>query len=254
MPKPNYSISNGQIYKLGEHLLACGDSTDEVFVKKVLGNNKIDLLLTDPPYGVNYVESKLELGIVTSKNKTIENDGLSDILLYKDFSRKWLKSVVHNLSSYNTYYIFNGDKMLFALHDVLSELDFKFSQLLIWIKSQPVLGRKDYMPQHELILYGWLGKHSFRKSKDRSLLFEPKPTKNSLHPTMKPISLLRRLILNSTALNSVVYDPFAGSGSTLIACEQAQRKCITIESDTSYCQTIVQRYKKLTGINAVLLN
>jgi len=105
----------------------------------------------------------------------------------------------------------------------------------------------DYLPQHEFIAYGWFGTHEFHKSKDKSILFYPKPNKSKLHPTMKPVGLLRRLILNSTKVGDAVYDPFGGSGSTLIACEQTKRRCLTIEVDPKYCQTIIDRFNKLTG-------
>ena len=108
----------------------------------------------------------------------------------------------------------------------------------------------DYLPQHELIAYGWFGTHSFERSKDKSVLMYPKPSKSLLHPTMKPIPLLRGLILNSTKLNGIVYDPFGGSGSTLIACEQTKRTCFMVELDPEYCQTIIDQFEKLTGIKA----
>jgi len=123
----------------------------------------------------------------------------------------------------------------------------RFTQILIWIKNHAVIGRMDYLPQHEFIAYGWFGTHKFHKSKDKSILFYPKPNKSKLHPTMKPVGLLRRLILNSTKVGDAVYDPFGGSGSTLIACEQTKRRCLTIEVDPKYCQTIIDRFNKLTG-------
>lgn len=103
---------------------------------------------------------------------------------------------------------------------------------------------------HELIAYGWSGTHAFRKAKDKSILFCPKPSKSALHPTQKPVSLLRRLILNSTDLGDIVYDCFAGSGSTGIACEQTKRKCVMVEFDPEYCQTILDRFEKTFGIKA----
>ena len=138
--------------------------------------------------------------------------------------------------------------MLFALRDGMQNAGFKFTQLLIWIKNHAVVGRMDYLPQHELIAYGWHGAHIFHKSKDKSILFHPKPNKSKLHPTMKPVSLLRQLILNSTKIGDVIYEPFGGSGSTLIACEQTKRNCLCIEIDPEYCQIIVDRYEKVTGI------
>lgn len=117
--------------------------------------------------------------------------------------------------------------MLFTLKEAMGICVFKLAQLLIWVKNNQVVGRKDYLAKHELILYGWHGVHKFLKSKDKSVIFYPKPNSSPLHPTTKPIGLLRRLILNSTQIGDVVYDPFGGSGSTLIACEQTKRICIT---------------------------
>ena len=138
--------------------------------------------------------------------------------------------------------------MLFALKSGLDVSNFKFCQLLIWIKNHSVIGRLDYLPQHELIAYGWYGSHKFFKSKDKSILAFPKPQKSLLHPTMKPISLLRHLILNSTQIGDYVYDPFGGSGSTLIACEQTKRKCLMVELDQKYCQVIINRYQKMNKL------
>lgn len=252
MKKQNLLIKENQIYQLGNHILVCGDCTNSELVKKAFSGLKIVLILTDPPYGVSYVESKNSLGIIATSNIEIKNDNIESEDQYYSFTKAWLTPVIALLEKPNSFYIFNCDKMLFAMHRALVDLEFNFSQLLIWVKSSSVLGRKDYMPQHELIAYGWCGKHKFHKSKDRSILFEPKPAKSKLHPTMKPISLLRRLILNSSKIGDVIYDPFGGSGSTLIACEHTQRKCVMIELDTKHCETIIARYKKLTGTDAIL--
>ena len=123
-----------------------------------------------------------------------------------------------------------------------------FGQILVWVKNHSVLGRLDYLPQHEMIVYGWYGTHEFMKSKDKSVLLCPKPNKSKLHPTMKPVSLWRRLILNSTTVGGYVYDGLGGSGSTLNACEQTKRKCLMIEIDPEYCQVICDRFEKVTGI------
>ena len=125
-----------------------------------------------------------------------------------------------------------------------------YSQLIIWVKNNIVLGRKDYNPQHELIAYGWFGAHKFERGKAKSVLFCPKPTKAKLHPTMKPVELLRKLIANSTNTGDWVYDPFLGSGSTLIACEHLQRRCIGIELDEQYVETAKARWEKLTSKKA----
>jgi DNA modification methylase len=124
---------------------------------------------------------------------------------------------------------------------------FRLAQILIWIKNNQVMGRRDYLTKHELIAYGWYGTHQFYKSKDKSVLFYPKPNASPLHPTTKPAVLIRRLMLNSSSIGDVVYDPFAGSGTTLIACEQTRRICLTVEIDPNYCKVVIDRYNNLKG-------
>lgn len=171
---------------------------------------------------------------------------------YANFTQRWLEAVKPFLAQKNSVYIFNSDKMIFALRDGMKLTGFKFAQLLVWVKNQPVIGRLDYLPQHELIAYGWCETHKFCKAKDKSVLFAPKPQNSKYHATMKPISLIRRLILNSTEVGDVVYDPFLGSGTTLLACQQTLRRCIGIELEPDYCQIIIERWEKLTGLKAIL--
>ena len=242
------SIKKGDLITLGDHLLLCGDSTNQEEIKKILHDKKVSLILSDPPYGVAYVENKKGLNNNNNIHKEIANDQIQSEQSYQSFTQLWLDAVKPFLSPKNSFYIFNSDRMLFALKNSLDVSNFKFCQLLIWIKNHAVIGRLDYLPQHELIAYGWFGTHKFFKSKDKSVLSFPKPQKSSLHPTMKPISLLRHLILNSSQIGDYVYDPFGGSGSTLIACEQTKRKCLMIELDPKYCEVIVNRYQKLKKI------
>lgn len=250
MPEQNSSIKTGEIFRLGEHRLLCGDATNSNQIKGLISGKKIKTIVTDPPYGVDYVAGKRDLGRIPRANKVIQNDNFQSEEEYKVFTRGWLEAVKRHLETKNSFYIFNSDKMLYALREGVLEAGFKAAQLLIWVKSQPIIGRLDYMPQHELILYGWFGRHEFLKSKDRSVLFHPKPNKSSLHPTMKPIGLLRRLILNSTRIGDFIYDPFGGSGSTLIACEQTKRRCLIAEIDPKYCQVIIKRWEKLSKSKA----
>ncbi|MFH1244204.1 MAG: site-specific DNA-methyltransferase [bacterium] len=244
------SINKGDFFRLGDHYLLCGDSLDETAVKKSVGERKVSLILSDPPYGVAYVENKPQYN-KPKKNRLIANDHLQTDEQYCRFTEHWLELVKPYLTDKNAYYIFNSDKMLFALREGLLTAGFKFAQLLIWVKNHAVLGRLNYLPQHELIAYGWYGRHVFQKSQDKSVLFYPKPQKSLLHPTMKPVGLLRNLILNSSRIGDYVYDPFLGSGSTLIACEQTKRRCLGIELDPEYCQTVITRYEKVTGRKAV---
>lgn len=245
--KPKKSIKYGDIFQIGNHVLGCGDARDIDFVNRLVGKIKIKLTFCDPPYGIQVVE--LKEGFSQLKvNKKILNDDITSESQYTQFTKDWLIPVTPHLTSKNAVYIFNSDKMLFALREGMERAGVKFSQLLIWIKNHSVVGRKDYLPQHELIAYGWHGTHDFKKSKDKSLLFFPKPNKSPLHPTQKPIGLLRRLILNSTNIGDVVYDCFAGSGSTGIAAEQTKRSSILIERDEEYCQTIINRFERVFGI------
>lgn len=249
--KRNSSVKKGDVFRLGEHRLACGNAADAALVKRLVGKDRIQLILTDPPYGVAYVEGKAGLGGKLAARKVIANDHEQSEPEYRDFTRRWIAAAKPCLASKNAVYIFNSDKMLFALREGMREAGCRFSQLLIWMKSHAVMGRLDYLPQHELVAYGWVGTHEFRKAKDKSILFHPKPSKSPLlHPTMKPVGLLRRLVLNSSDTGGIVYDPFGGSGSTLIACEQTRRRGLMIEIDPEYCAVIIARWEKLTGKKA----
>lgn len=242
-------VEYGNLFSLGNHRLVMGDAKDPNIVKRLLDDERIQLVLTDPPYGVGYVENKSGISQI-KKQKAILNDHKQSEEEYRQFTREWIEVIKPYLARKNSFYIFNSDRMLFALREGMKDAGVKFAQLLIWVKSNAVVGRLNYLPQHELIAYGWYGTHEFMKSKDKSLLFYPKPYKSILHPTMKPVGLLRHLILNSTKIGDIVYDCFGGSGSTLIACEQTKRKCLLVEIDKDYCQTIIERFEKVSGIKA----
>jgi DNA modification methylase len=242
----------GDIYQLSQHRLACGNSSDTELIAKLVGETKIALILTDPPYGVSYVESKRGIAKLTS-DKVIANDNIEDESDYESFTKAWLEAVKPHMERKNSLYVFNSDKMMLPTIQALKATGGKFTQLMIWAKTQAVVGRLDYLPQHELIIYGWYGTHKFYKSKDKSVLVYPKPSISKLHPTMKPVGLLRRLILNSSNVGDVVFDGFGGSGSTLMACEQTKRQCLMVELDLEYCQVIIERWEKLTGLKAELL-
>lgn len=241
-------ITQGMILQLGEHILGCGSSTDKEFVKKVIGENIINSINCDPPYACAVGDNPLN----QTKHRPLANDHLQSDKEYIEFTQDWLEAVKPFLAKKNSFYIWNSDKMVFALREGLIKSGFKVSQLLVWVKSQPVIGRLDYLPQHEILLYGWSGTHKFYKAKDKSVLFAPKPQKSKWHATQKPITLIRRLILNSTEIEDFVYDPFLGSGTTLLAAHQTLRKCIGIELDEKYCQVIVDRWEALTGLKATV--
>lgn len=248
--KPQNSIKKGDVFQLGNHRLIYGDARNKEDVKKLLGREKIRAVITDVPYGIDYNQSKKGFKQKIAKAKDIENDEFQSDEDYRKFTREWLEITTPYLKKKNSIYIFNCDKMIFALREGMRDAGIYFSQLLIWIKSNAVVGRKDYLPQTELIAYGWHGTHLFAKAKDKNIIFAPKPSKSKLHPTMKPVSLIRRIILNSTKIGDTVYDPFGGSGTSIIACEQTKRKCLMIEIDPEYCETIIERFEKYSGIKA----
>lgn len=239
-------VQLNQIWECGPHRLGIGDCTNKEFVNKLLGSNVVSAIITDPPYGVNYSEGKRNL-VEIAKDRDIINDDISDEKKYEEFTLKYLENILPYLNSKNSIYLFNGDKMMCPIRHVFTKLNIHFSQLLVWVKQQPVMGRKDYLLQHELIYVGWYGKHKWNGSKDKSVLFFPKPSKSPLHPSTKPIPLVGKLILNTTDIDEYVYDPFLGSGTTLIACEKLQRKCIGVEMDLEYGQVILDRWSKLTN-------
>lgn len=241
-------ITQGTILQLGEHLLGCGSSTDKEFVKKVIRDNTIHSIQSDPPYGTAVSDSPLN----PTTHKPLVNDHLQSDEEYAKFTQDWLEAVKPFLAKKNSAYVWNADKMVFALRQGMLQSGFRVSQMLIWVKSQPVIGRLDYLPMNELCLYGWFGTHKFYKAKDKSVLFAPKPQKSRWHSTQKPVTLIRRLILNSTEVGDTVYDPFLGSGTTLLASQQTLRKCIGIELMPEYCQVAVDRWERLTGQKATV--
>lgn len=222
-------MKQGDIYKLGSHILGCGSSLDKDFVDKVIavgGVLAVRAIVSDPPYGVAYKAKNHEL---------IENDQIQTEDEYSEFTKAYLDIIKTHLESYNAFYIFNSDMMYPALRTGIKQAGYYYSQGIIWVKNTVVLGRKDYLPMHELIAYGWYGRHKMERSKAKSVIFHPKPSASKIHPTQKPVGLLRKLIPNSTKTGEWIYDGFLGGGSTLIACEHLGRRCIGIEIDLGYC-------------------
>lgn len=237
----------GDIFRIGNHFLVYGSCLESELIGKVMdiSGEKISLICSDPPYGVDYVGSKQSLTGKNIGSKDIIGDGLMSDEAYQSFIESTLSVVKPYLVKKNSFYLFNSDKMVVPLINGIRGSGFKFAQLLIWVKSNPVVGRLDYLPMHELVAYGWFGAHSFLKSKDKSVLYEPKPASSKMHPTTKPLPLIRRLILNSSRIGEIVWDGFLGSGTTLLACEQTGRRCVGFELEPEYCKIIIQRLQKL---------
>lgn len=240
------NIKQGDIYKLGNHKLICGDCTKKETLTKLIQNNKIDCLITDPPYGVDYGSKNefLNKYYEGKRNQTlILNDAIDD---YKSFFTKVLQNIKQFLNDYNTVYIFINGVQLHNLRTSIGETGYKFSQYLIWLKNNHVLSRLDYQPKTEYCLYGWYNHHKFYGEFNTDILEFPRPQKSKLHPTMKPIQLISKLIQNSTKEKMNILDVFGGSGTTLIACEQLNRNCYMIELSPEYCQTIIKRWEEYT--------
>ena len=198
------------------------------------------------------VESKEYLK-PNNAHKAIANDQLQTEEDYTNFSSEWLDAIAPHLALKSSFYIFNADKMVFALKKALDQSGYRFCQLLVWVKTGAVIGRMDYLPQHELIVYGWKNTHKFVKEQDKSVIVYPKPQRSPLHSTMKPLGLMRRLILTSTSIGENIFDGFLGSGTTLIVSEQIGRRCFGVELSPEYCQTIIERYEKTFNKKAQFL-
>lgn len=248
----NAQTKEGNLYELGVHRLLCGDSTEENVVNRLFDGQTVDLLLTDPPYGVNYAEKNTFLNKFDKGNrvqKHIQNDEIENL---EEFLGKFLQVIP--FSETNIFYIFFAGQQLHHIQSALNLAKLKLSQYLVWNKNNHVLSRTDYLYKHEFILYGWKNKHKFYGKKGTTVIDHPRPLKNELHPTMKPVGLLTRLIEDGSLPNQNIYDPFLGSGSTLIAAEKTNRKCLGIEKDPIYCDVIVKRWEDFTGSKAKLID
>lgn len=230
---------NGDIWLLGDHRLVCGDSTKADTYTALMDGKAANLVVTDPPYNVNYEGSAGKI-----KNDNMENDKFYQFL-FDAFSN--MEKVMANDAS---IYVFHADTEGLNFRKAFSDAGFYLSGTCIWKKQSLVLGRSPYQWQHEPVLYGWKkkGKHQWYTGRKESTIWEfDKPKKNADHPTMKPVPLIAYPIKNSSMTNSIVLDPFGGSGSTLIACEQTNRICHTIELDEKFCDVIVKRYIEQVG-------
>lgn len=238
LQKPAFSKA-GDVWKLGRHTLICGDSTKQETYNTLLGDIKVNLVLTDPPYNVNYEGSAGKI-----KNDNMAADKFYQFLL--DAFTCMEKAMAVDAS----VYIFHADTEGLNFRRAFADAGFYLSGCCVWKKQSLVLGRSPYQWQHEPVLYGWKksGKHQWYTGRKETTIWEfDKPKKNGDHPTMKPIPLLAYTLGNSTQTNGLVLDPFGGSGSTLIACEQTGRVCYTAELDEKFCDVIVNRYIEQVG-------
>ena len=229
----------GDVWKLGQHRLVCGDSTKAETFNLLMDGKLANLVVTDPPYNVNYEGSAGKI-----KNDNMGNEAFYDFLLTAFINTEAA------MAKDASIYVFHADTEGLNFRKAFSEAGFYLSGTCIWKKQSLVLGRSPYQWQHEPVLFGWKksGKHNWYADRKQTTIWEfEKPKKNADHPTMKPVALVAYPILNSSLSNCIVLDPFGGSGSTLIACEQTDRICYTIELDEKYCDVIVKRYIEQVG-------
>ncbi|EKY8175566.1 DNA modification methylase [Enterococcus faecium] len=237
------------IYQLGNHRLMCGDSTNKEHLKLLMNGEKADLLITDPPYNVNY-EGK------TEDSLKIQNDNKSSSEFY-EFLKSAFDSVADYLREGASFYVWYASSEVVNFVSSLVDANFLVKQELIWFKNSLVLGRQDYQWQHEPCLYGWKndGSHMWYGDRKQTTILEfDKPLANKEHPTMKPIPLFDYQIKNSSKKGDKILDIFGGSGTTMIACEHNDRCAYIMELDPRYVDVIINRWEELTGKKAVKLN
>lgn len=238
LEEPCFS-KTGDMWTLGKHRVICGDATKLETFKTLLEDTKVNLVVTDPPYNVNYEGSAGK----------IKNDNMEDDKFYQFLFNSFV-NMEQAMADDASIYVFHADTEGLNFRKAFQDAGFYLSGCCIWKKPSLVLGRSPYQWQHEPCLYGWKkkGKHKWYAGRKETSVWEfEKSKKNADHPTMKPIALLAYPIKNSSMTNSLVLDPFAGSGSTLIACEQTGRVCYAIELDEKYCDVIVKRYIEQVG-------
>lgn len=249
----------GDIWKLGNHRLMCGDSTDSGSVALLMEGEKADMCFTDPPYGVSYAEKNEYLNAISRGNHIqipIENDHASPSEMF-EFWKGVFGIIGEFTKECMAYYITSpqgGELLLLLLQAIQESETLALKHMLIWNKNEHVLGRCDYNYKHEPIIYGWKkkGTHHFVGGSDfkTSVWDIPKPLKSELHPTMKPVELVSACLLDNSVEGQSVLDLFGGSGTTMIAAEQLNRRCYMMELDPHYCDVIIARWEKFTGRKA----
>ena len=232
----------GDLWTIGRHKLICGDATSGDVLKRLVGGDKVDMYLTDPPYNVAY-EGK------TEDKLTIQNDSMEDSAFYQFLVDSFVAadSVMNEGAA---FYIWHADSEGYNFRGACRAVEWELRECLIWNKNTMVLGRQDYQWKHEPCLYGWKGgaAHNWYSDRKQTTVIDMnKPNRNAEHPTMKPVQLFAYLMENSSKPGDIILDSFCGSGTTLIACEQMGRVARVLELDPKYCDVIVERYINLVG-------
>ena len=233
-------VKKGDVWVVGKHRLYCGDATNPDDVSALMDGHRANLIVTDPPYGVSFK---------SASGLTIQNDSIKDEEFYQ-FLYKAFANMVAHMENGGSAYVFHADTEGLNFRKAFIDAGFHLAGVCIWAKNSLVLGRSDYQWQHEPVLYGFLqnGKHRWYSDRKQTTIWNfDKPKRNANHPTSKPLDLLAYPISNSSQENAIVLDTFGGSGSTLMACEQTNRICYTMELDEKYASVILRRYVEDTG-------
>lgn len=274
------TIKHGDLIEIGDHRLLCGDSTKAEDYKKLMNGKQADMVCTDPPYNVDYTGG-------TKDKLKIMNDKMEDSSFFQFLFDFHTASLEHTKKG-GAWYVWHADSEGLNFRRAFRESGLLLKQTLIWVKSSLVMGRQDYQWRHEPCLYGWRdgASHYFTDSRSETtvvddklnikkmtkdemkellleifsdkthstILYHDKPTRNDLHPTMKPVTLMGRLIKNSSQVTETVLDPFLGSGSTMVASHQLKRTCYGLELDPKYCEVIIDRMVTLDPTLTVKVN
>jgi DNA modification methylase len=248
---------SGDLWQPGEHRLLCGDSTDREAVARLMGDEKAACMWTDPPYGVDYTGK-------TRKALTIANDAPGD--LDRLLSAAFANATAALEPGAPVYVCRPSGREGLAFFQAFLGAGWQLHEELVWVKDSMVLGHSDYHYRHEAILYGWTpgpgrsgrGRHQgsrWRGGNDATSVFEVRrPRASCSHPTTKPVELVTKMLSNSSKSGDLVYEPFAGSGSTLVACERLARACWAIEIEPRYCDVILRRWERFSGRTAELVD
>ena len=277
----------GEIYQLGDHRLMVGDSTKAEQVAELMNDEQADLLVTDPPYNVDYANNRASVMKTLhhrTDGKTISNDNFKDDSEFQQFLIDSLGNANDALKDGGVFYIWHAGSQAFSFWEATHQIGWTVREIINWVKDRLSMGRQDYQWQHEPCLYGWKGGAghyfidlrnlttvfddekqldeltnkelkelvaNYRQTVPTTIIREPKPRKSEEHPTMKPVRLIAKLIGNSSREGERVLDIFGGSGTTMIACEQLNRICYMMELDPHYADVIIERWEKFTGQKAV---
>lgn len=248
-----WNVHPGEMWALGSnHRLICADCMDHQAVSRLMDGEKASICWTDPPWNVNYGASSHP----SWKPRSIQNDNLG--ANFPAFVENFCKIMFINLQPGALVYLVMSAQEWPVIHRGLTDAGFHWSSTIIWAKDRPVLSRKDYHTQYEPIWYGWRGDAArLVELTDRrqSDLWEiPRPARSDEHPTMKPVELVERSLLNSSRRGDLVFEPFAGSGTVAIAAERVGRRSRNIELEPKFCAVILERYMQATGDLPILMN